>query len=84
MYFIIRATPIDDINDKSHKTELKSSINYSTNHMKSNSCHLLFIALGAYTHTHTFVHESDFKKPGTLACGRHAPGLKYSLEMKPE
>ena len=33
-YFVTRTMPIDDIDDKSHKTELKSSKNYSTNHIK--------------------------------------------------
>ena len=31
-----------------------------------------------HTHTHTYrrLHQSDFKKPGVPACGRHTPGLK--------
>ena len=32
-HFITRVTPIDDIEGKSHKAELKSSRNYSTNHL---------------------------------------------------
>ena len=51
-HFITRATPIDDIDGKNHKTELKSSRKNSTNHTKSKSRHLLFMASGAYTHTH--------------------------------
>ena len=67
MHFITRTTPIDDIDGKSHKTELKSRRNYSTNHINSKSRHLSFMASGAYIHayTHTLPHESDFKKPGT-------------------
>ena len=37
--FFTRATPIDDINGKRHKIKLKSSRNYSTDHIKSKSCH---------------------------------------------
>ena len=38
-HFVTRVTPIDDIDGKSHKMELKSSYNYSTNHLKSKSHH---------------------------------------------
>ena len=31
--------------------------------------------VGTHTYTHTYF-ESDFKKPGAPACGRHVPGLK--------
>ena len=51
-HFVTRVTPIDEIDGKSHKTELKSSRNYSTNHLKSKSRHWLFIASGMETHTH--------------------------------
>ena len=37
--FVTRTTPIDDIDSKSYKTEVKSSRNYSTNHIKPKSCH---------------------------------------------
>ena len=41
------------------------------------------MALEAYTHTyihtHTFTHQSDLKKPGAPATGRHAPSLKTLL-----
>ena len=37
--FNTRPTPIDDINGKGYKMELKSSRKYSTNHTKSKSCH---------------------------------------------
>ena len=70
MYFVTRATPIDDIDSKSHKTELKSSRNYSTNHTKSKSRHLLFMASGrthAHTHTHTHTHTCT-------------PGLKRRIQ----
>ena len=39
MYFVTRVTPFDNINGKSHKMELKSCRNYSTNYLKSKSCH---------------------------------------------
>ena len=38
-HFITRAAPIDDIDGKSHKIELKGSRNYSTNPMESKSRH---------------------------------------------
>ena len=39
MHFVTRALPINDIDGKSYKTEVKSSRNYSTNHIKSKSHH---------------------------------------------
>ena len=65
MHFVTRATTIDNIDDKSHKTELKSRRNYSTNHRKCKSCHLGDRNTHTHTHTHicTCAHESDFKKP---------------------
>ena len=39
MHFTTRAMLINDIDGKSHKMELKSSRNYSTNHIKSKSRH---------------------------------------------
>ena len=39
MHFITRVAPIDDIDGKSHKMELKGSRNYSTNPMESKSRH---------------------------------------------
>ena len=80
-HFITRAMPIDDIDGKSHKTELKSSHNYSTNCVKSKSHHYLFMALGVYTHTHTHTHtladKSDYKKPA----GRRMPGLAIFITL---
>ena len=38
-HFVTRATLINDIDDKSYTTELKSHHNYSTNHMKPKSRH---------------------------------------------
>ena len=35
IHFVTRATPIDEIDGKSHKMEPKSFHNYSTNHLKS-------------------------------------------------
>ena len=57
-HFVTRARPIDDIDGKSHKTKLKSSRNYSTNHFKSNSCHYLYVCGlgGGHTHTHINTH----------------------------
>ena len=37
--FVTKAKPIDNINGKSNKMELKSSRNYLTNHIKLKSCH---------------------------------------------
>ena len=39
MHFVTRTMPINEIDGKSHKTELKSSRKYSTNHIKVKSCH---------------------------------------------
>ena len=41
---------------------------------------------GVHTHTHTRAHtftdKSDYKKPGVLAAGRHAPGLiKFQADL---
>ena len=38
-HFVTRVMPIDSIDSKSHKTELKSSCNYLTYHLKSKSRH---------------------------------------------
>ena len=51
--------PIDDIDGKSHKAELISSKNYSTNHIKSKSCHCSYL----WPRGHAFTHQIDFKKP---------------------
>ena len=75
MYFITRATPIDEIDGQSHKMKLKSNRNYLTNHTKSKSRHWLFMVSGADTHTHTYPHESDFKKPGAPAYYQIKPYL---------
>ena len=54
--FVARVMSINDINSKCHKTELKSSRNYSTNNLQSKSRHLLYMASGGeHTHTHTLV-----------------------------
>ena len=66
-----RAKLIDEIDSKGHKMELKSR-KYSINHTKSKLRHKLFMDLGVYmhahtlthnTHTPTFAHQSNFKKP---------------------
>ena len=57
MYFVNWATLIDYIDDKSHKMDLKSSRNYSTNHLKVKIMPLVIYGLGGiHTHTQTFVH----------------------------
>ena len=59
---------IDEIDGKSHKTELKSSYNYSTNRIKSRLRQLVIYGLGGvhtHTHKHTFVDKRDDKKSGT-------------------
>ena len=58
-HFVTRVTPIDDIDGKSHKTELKSNCS------KVKIMPLVIYGLGG-GHTHTSIlwrHESDFKKP---------------------
>ena len=59
--FVTRVTPIDDIDSKCHKMELKSSRNYSTNHLMSKIKPLIIYGLGgehahAHTRTHTHTH----------------------------
>ena len=52
MHFATRAMPINDIDGNSHKTEQKSSHNYSTNHTHA----LVIYGLGGiHTHTHTCI-----------------------------
>ena len=52
---------MDDIDGKSHKTELKSSRNYSN---KAKTIPLVIYGPGGvHTHIHSR-NESDFKKPG--------------------
>ena len=67
MHFVTGTTPIDDIDGKSHKTELNSSHNYSTNRL---SLHYvvtyLRMASGGYTCTHTV------SNPFTLLCRSYA------------
>ena len=63
-HFIIRATPIDDINGNSYKQPLLFNQSY-----KAKITLLVIYGLrGIHTHTYTHTHsrsESDFKKPGT-------------------
>ena len=51
-HFATRVTPIDDIDGKSHKMELKISRNNSTNPINSKSCHYLFMAWGIHKHAY--------------------------------
>ena len=60
-YFVIRVTPIDSINSKSHTMELKSSRNYSTYHLKSKSCHYLWPLGWTHIHTHTYTYFGKMK-----------------------
>jgi len=54
-HFVTRATPIEDIDSKSHKTSQKSSRDYSTSHLKSKS-HLStsYLWPQGRTHTHAY------------------------------
>ena len=53
--------PIDDINGKSYKTELKSSSDYSTNNLKSISrCQVIYGLWGVHTHTHAHTHTHTY------------------------
>ena len=81
MHFVFRAMSINDIGGKTHKTELKSSHNYSIIISQNHPTNYVFMASGAYTHTHTHththtqtythtcLHESDFKKPAAHRSG---------------
>ena len=53
-HFVTMGMPIDDIDGKSHKTELKSIRNHSTNHLKSKPRYYVVIygLGGVHTHTH--------------------------------
>ena len=64
MHFVTMATPIDDIDGKNLKTELKSSRTIFKQSYKVKIMPLVIYGLGGI-HTHTFAHESDFKKPGS-------------------
>ena len=75
--------PMDDIDSKSNKMEVKSSHNYSTNHIKPKSHHQLFMALGEHTHTHTHTNTHTHaytrrlkKTRCALATGRHGAWFK--------
>ena len=52
MHFVTMATPINNINGKSHKTKLKSSRNYSINRIKVKVTPLVIYGLGGM-HTQT-------------------------------
>ena len=65
MHLVTRAMPIDDINGKGHKTELKSSHNIqpivqSLNHATS------YLWPRGHTHTYIFTDESDYKQAEIL------------------
>ena len=65
MHFVTKATTIDDIDDKSYKTEVKSSRNYSTNR---------YLWPRGYTHTHTHTHANT-RALKVISRTRHKPGL---------
>ena len=69
MHLNTKATLIDDIGGERHKTELKSSCNYSTNYIKLNHATSYLWPRGrTHTRIHTHIlwqNESDYKKPGT-------------------
>ena len=77
MHFVTSTTFIDEIDGKSHKTELKSSHYYSTNRIKPLVIIYGLKAIHKHTcvhiHTLTFADENDFKKPGARrsAAGVH-------------
>ena len=77
MHFVTRAAPIDDIDGKSYKMEVKSSRNYSTNDIKPKSRHKLFMASGACTHAciHTYTRALKVISRNQVCAGL-ALGLK--------
>ena len=65
MDFVNRAMPIDDINSKSHKTELKSSRKlFSQSYEVEIVPPAIYGLEGVHTHEYAFAHQSGFKKPG--------------------
>ena len=60
--FHIMAIPINNIDSKGHKLELKSSRDYLTNHTRSKSHYCLFMASG-WTRRHT---DNNFPMKGIL------------------
>ena len=62
MHFITRAMPIDDIDSKSHKMELKSSHNYLLIFLVKIMPLVIYGLRGVQTHI-CMPHENDFKKP---------------------
>ena len=66
---------LNGINCKSHKVELKSSRNYSTNHAKSKhaTSYCIYSLRSIHTQACTYPDESDLKKPGMHKPWRHAP-----------
>ena len=78
-HFVTRVTPIDDIDVKSHKTELKSSRNYSTyQSFKVKITPLVIYSLGSgHTHTHTHTHcQNEVISRNQARSAAGAPGLK--------
>ena len=74
MHFVTRAMPIGDIDGKSHKTEKQPKLFNQPYKIKTTPL-VIYGLRGVHTHayTHTFPHQSDFKKPGLCA-----PGLKMA------
>ena len=71
MHFVTRAVPIDDIDGKSHKTELKSNHNHST---KLKIMPLVIYGL-ASTHTQTHIHDHIKAISRNQACHAQAACL---------
>ena len=63
-----QATPMNYIDGKGHKSELKSNGSYLINHTKSKSCHQLYMASEAYAHTSRQGRIQDSKKGGAQLC----------------
>ena len=81
MHFITKATPINNNDSRCHIKKPESSIAYITGYSGFISCELFLLAWEADTHTYRCPYKRNFKKPGALACGWHAPGFKNMLRQ---
>ena len=87
-HFVTRATLIDDINSKSHITELKSSRKYSTNHVilsQNYATSYLWTRerTRTYTHTHTHTHTHTYTHTHTHTRQKHTDTPHKSDFKKP-
>ena len=79
MHFVTRTKPIEGIDGKSHKMDLKSSRIYSTNQPAISH-------IASYTHarTHTIMHAcvhicmKEIQENRHALSSRHTPGLKIT------